>query len=62
MKKNYKKPEMKSVKLIAAETLMTASRFTVSDSDEAAVDDASNFYSNQESEHDIWGNSGNSIW
>lgn len=62
MKKNYKKPEMKSVKLIAAETLMTASRFTVSDSDEAAVDDASSFYSNQESEHDIWGNSGNSIW
>lgn len=62
MKKDYKKPEIKSVRLLAAETLMTGSKLSVSDDDNAAVMDASNFYSNQESEHDIWGDDSSSMW
>lgn len=52
---------MKCINLLSAETLMTGSIVSVY-SDESSMVEADAFLSNQESEHDIWGNSGNSIW
>lgn len=61
MKKIYNRPIMKCINLLSAETLMTGSIVSVY-SDESSMVEADAFLSNQESEHDIWGNSGNSIW
>lgn len=65
MKKIYKKPELKSVKLMSAETLLSASKnMVVSDDDEDAIQGGvgGGILSNQEGAHDIWGNEGNGIW
>lgn len=68
MKKEYNKPELRSVKLIAAETLLSLSGNTpklgIDDSDENAITGGANggILSNKESEHNIWGNDGSSMW
>lgn len=63
MKKEYKKPSLKSVRLICAETLLKNSGEDPSVnvySDITAT--PSMALSNEESMNDIWGNSKNSIW
>lgn len=67
MKRIYDKPELKTVKLMASESLLTASLTSLNwgGSDETKTINGGingGMLSNQESEHDIWGNSGNSIW
>lgn len=63
MKKEYKKPSLKSVRLICAETLLQDSGKSSSliiGNDITAT--PSMALSNEESMNDIWGNSKNSIW
>lgn len=61
MKKIYNKPNMMCVQLLSAESLMTGSgKNTLNITSEKMNADA--FLSNQESEHDIWGNDGSSMW
>lgn len=63
MKKTYNKPKMKSVRLLAAESLMTVSgnaSESVDLTNTTAV--GTHALSNEESEHDIWGNDGSSMW
>lgn len=66
MKKIYNKPELKSVKLMSVEALLSASKqnIEISDLDEDAIQGGvgGGILSNQEGAHDIWGNNGNSIW
>lgn len=64
MKRIYDKPELKTVKLMASESLLTASLYWGGSDETKTIDGGINggMLSNQESEHDIWGNSGNSIW
>lgn len=61
MKRTYNKPELKSVKLMIAESLLTGSepKLVV---DESVEIGSGNVLSNQEGAHDIWGNEGNGIW
>lgn len=61
MKRTYNKPELKSVKLMIAESLLTGSQQEVI-VDESVEIGSSNVLSNQEGAHDIWGNDGNGIW
>lgn len=63
MKKTYSKPILKSARLMS-EVLLCASRIETTINDDITIQGGNNggFLSNQESEHDIWGNSGNSIW
>lgn len=61
MKKIYNKPNMKCVKLLSAESLLTGSgKDTLSINGDKMEGDT--FLSNQESEHDIWGDDGSSMW
>lgn len=63
MKKIYNRPKMKVVRLLAAESLMNASDGNTLDfkaTTSTAV--GTHSLSNEESEHDIWGNSDNGIW
>lgn len=67
MKRIYNKPELRTVKLMAAESLLSASgseSITFTDSDETAISGGAGggILSNKESEHDIWGNDGSSMW
>lgn len=61
MKRTYNKPELKSVKLMIAESLLTGSepKLVVDENVEIGSGDV---LSNQEGAHDIWGNYGNGIW
>lgn len=64
MKKIYSKPKLHSVKLLAAEALLSAS-LGVNDNDgapEIGGGNAGGILSNEEGKHDIWGNEGNGIW
>lgn len=61
MKRTYNKPELKSVKLMIAESLLTGSQQEVI-VDESVEIGSGNVLSNQEGAHDIWGNEGNGIW
>lgn len=61
MKRTYNKPELKSVKLMIAESLLTGSQKEVI-VDESVEIGSGNVLSNQEGAHDIWGNDGSSIW
>ena len=61
MKRTYNKPELKSVKLMIAESLLSGSQKEVI-VDESVVIGSGNVLSNQEGAHDIWGNEGNGIW
>lgn len=61
MKRTYNKPELKSVKLMIAESLLTASEQEVI-VDESVEIGSGDVLSNQEGAHDIWGNDGSSIW
>lgn len=61
MKRTYNKPELKSVKLMIAESLLTGSQQEVI-VDESVEIGSGNVLSNQEGAHDIWGNDGNGIW
>ncbi|MDM8146789.1 hypothetical protein QUW02_12815 [Bacteroides eggerthii] len=61
MKRTYNKPELKSVKLMIAESLLTGSQQEVI-VDESVEIGSGNVLSNQEGAHDIWGNDGSSIW
>lgn len=64
MKKTYNRPDMKVVRLLAAESLMNASGDPSKESlniDGNITATGTNALSNKESEHDIWGNEG-SIW
>lgn len=61
MKRTYNKPELKSVKLMIAESLLTASGQEVI-VDESVEIGSGDVLSNQEGAHDIWGNDGNGIW
>lgn len=61
MKRTYNKPELKSVKLMIAESLLTGSQKEVI-VDESVEIGSGNVLSNQEGAHDIWGNDGNGIW
>lgn len=61
MKRTYNKPELKSVKLIIAESLLTGSQKEVT-VDESVILNGGNALSNEEGAHDIWGNEGNGIW
>lgn len=62
MKRTYNKPSLKSVKLMAAETLLSASGEHKIEINENETIGGSDFLSNQEGAHDIWGNDGSSIW
>lgn len=61
MKRTYNKPELKSVKLMIAESLLNGSQKEVI-VDESVEIGSGNVLSNQEGAHDIWGNDGSSIW
>ena len=61
MKRTYNKPELKSVKLMIAESLLSGSQQEVI-VDESFEIGSGNVLSNQEGAHDIWGNEGNGIW
>lgn len=61
MKRTYNKPELKSVKLMIAESLLSGSQQEVI-VDESVEIGSGNVLSNQEGAHDIWGNDGNGIW
>lgn len=61
MKRTYNKPELKSVKLMIAESLLTGSQQEVI-VDESVEIGSGNVLSNEEGAHDIWGNNGSSIW
>lgn len=61
MKRTYNKPELKSVKLMIAESLLSGSQQEVI-VDESVEIGSGNVLSNQEGAHDIWGNDGSSIW
>lgn len=61
MKRTYNKPELKSVKLMIAESLLSGSQQEVI-VDESVEIGSGNVLSNQEGAHDIWGNEGNGIW
>ena len=61
MKRTYNKPELKSVKLMIAESLLSGSQQEVI-VDESVEISSGNVLSNQEGAHDIWGNDGNGIW
>lgn len=61
MKRTYNKPELKSVKLMIAESLLTGSEQKVV-VDEEVVLSGGGALSNEEGKHDIWGNSSNGIW
>lgn len=61
MKRTYNKPELKSVKLMIAESLLSGSQQEVI-VDESVEIGSGNVLSNQEGAHDIWGNDGRSIW
>lgn len=61
MKRTYNKPELKSVKLMIAESLLSGSQKEVI-VDESVEIGSGNVLSNQEGAHDIWGNDGSSIW
>lgn len=60
MKKTYIKPGLKNTKLLCNASLLAASDSKSTYTNIKA--NGSESFSNQESEHDIWGNSGNSIW
>lgn len=60
MKKTYQKPNLKSVKLLCESSLLTASSVSYGGQINGSVDD--NALSNKESEHDIWGDDGSSMW
>lgn len=62
MKKEYKKPTLKSVRLICAETLLKNSGEPSMNIDYDITAPPSMALSNEESMNDIWGNSKNSIW
>lgn len=62
MKRTYNKPSLKSVKLMAAEALLNASKNPEIGIHEDETLGGSNFLSNEEGAHDIWGNEGNGIW
>ena len=62
MKRTYNKPELKSVKLMIAESLLTASGEQELKVDGSVEIGSGNVLSNQEGAHDIWGNDGNGIW
>lgn len=61
MKRTYNKPELKSVKLMIAESLLSGSQQEVI-VDESVEIGSGDVLSNQEGAHDIWGNEGNGIW
>ena len=61
MKRTYNKPELKSVKLMIAESLLSGSEQKVI-VDESVEIGSNDVLSNQEGAHDIWGNDGNGIW
>jgi hypothetical protein len=61
MKRTYNKPELKSVKLMIAESLLGGSQQEVI-VDESVEIGSGDVLSNQEGAHDIWGNDGNGIW
>lgn len=61
MKRTYNKPELKSVKLMVAESLLGGSQQEVI-VDESVEIGSGDVLSNQEGAHDIWGNEGNGIW
>lgn len=61
MKRTYNKPELKSVKLMIAESLLTGSQQEVI-VDESVEIGSGDVLSNEEGKHDIWGNEGNGIW
>lgn len=61
MKRTYNKPELKSVKLMVAESLLGGSQQEVI-VDESVEIGSGDVLSNQEGAHDIWGNDGNGIW
>lgn len=61
MKRTYNKPELKSVKLMITESLLTGSKQEVV-VDENVVLSGGGALSNEEGAHDIWGNEGNGIW
>lgn len=64
MKKTYNKPTLKGIRLLAAEALLSASTESIGVDYETKVDGGTTggILSNEEGAHDIWGNSGNSIW
>lgn len=62
MKKTYNKPKMKTVRLLAAESLMTVSGDSVNIKATTYTATGDEALSNQESEHDIWGNDDSSMW
>lgn len=63
MKNTYHKPYLKVVRLLAAESLLDGSNQTSTNEITIKEHTVLNYeaLSNQESEHDIWGNEG-SIW
>lgn len=61
MKRTYNKPELKSVKLMVAESLLGGSQQEVIVDGSVEIG-SGNVLSNQEGAHDIWGNDGNGIW
>ena len=61
MKRTYNKPELKSVKLMVAESLLGGSQQEVIVDGSVEIG-SGNVLSNQEGAHDIWGNDGSSIW
>lgn len=64
MKKTFHKPHLKIVRLLGAESLMNGSNQPSTNELTIKEHTALNYeaLSNKESEYDIWGNSGNSIW
>lgn len=58
MKKIYQKPNLKSIQLLES-ALLAASINMTGERLEGGTDQA---LSNKESEHDIWGDNGSSMW